>query len=100
MDRPVKVPWGRGAAVAAVDAAAIDELLPLVEAGTGATFLVRAAPSAPSSLMVPLPLLMRGRLDAIIVAVDSHVDLTLASWLAFCGLHALLAEIETLLSSF
>ena len=54
-----------------VDEAAADKLppplLPLVEAGTGATFLVRAAPSAPSSLMVPpLLLLMRGRLDAII----------------------------------
>ena len=44
----------------AVDAAAVDEPLPLVEAGTGATFLVRAAPSAPSSLVV---------LRCIIVAV-------------------------------
>lgn len=72
----MKAPWGRGAVVVAVDAAvdeaAVDELLPLIEAGTGATFLARAAPSAPSSLMAPPPppLLMRGRLDAIIVAVD------------------------------
>ena len=47
--------------VAAVGAK--DEL-PLVETGTGATFLVRAAPPAPSSL---ISLLMRGRLDAILL---------------------------------
>ena len=58
MDRPVKVPWGRGAVDEAVDAAAVDEPLPLVEAGTGATFLVRAAPSAPSSLVVPLRIIV------------------------------------------
>ena len=43
---------------AVLDAAAVDEPLPLVEAGTGAAFLVRAAPSAPSSLVVPLRIIV------------------------------------------
>ena len=58
MDRPVKVPWGRGAVDEAVDVAAVDEPLPPVEAGTGATFLARAAPSAPSSLVVLLRIIV------------------------------------------
>ena len=66
MDLPVKVPWGRGAVGEAVDAAAVDEPLSLVEAGTGATFLVRAVPSAPSSVTVPLRIIVAVLPDVLI----------------------------------